>query len=574
MSDLVLGINLPVLPDGTITYDGNVALIDRKTVLTAVAEERISKKKYDGHVRCAVKDVLDRHGLELGDVGAISVVSFGQPMVDGGRDASALEQEVKSLFPDHGNIHFVRSHHEAHAISAVAQTGLDRALVVVIDHTGNIIGPVIDAEKLENNPAEQTSYYLFENGDLRLVARDHAEAMDQGYGRFYGDVTCYLGFNSYRESGKTMGLASFGDPAVLNECEPFVETEGGEVISALRDIGYMDDCTKDFAAWFKRQGILIPGRRGNNEVLRPFDMHLAAWAQDKLQRSVARRVKGLMERFNVDKVCVAGGVAMNSVMNRFLEEELGVSVYVPPSPGDAGLALGAAAEYFWKQDGVMPKLVSSPYLGPIYSSTEIMATIDACRDEFIVREIGEPELEAATAISAGKVVGWFQGRSEYGPRALGNRSILASPRVSWTKEILNGQIKLREWFRPYAPVVLEEKADTYFDMLSPVPYMMHVAPVKTQAMIDMPACIHVDGTARLQTVTEEANSKFHGLIRHLDRLTGVPVVLNTSFNLAGMPMVESPQDAIDCFRVAVGIDMLFVNNFVLEKRAADFERAH
>lgn len=566
MNELVLGINLPVLPDGTITYDGNVALGDRCRILTAIAEERVSKKKYDGHVKTAVEDVLARNNLKLSDISAISVLSFGQPIVEEAKVSGALQAEIDFLFQGHDNIHVVKSHHEAHAISAVCQTDFDRALVAVVDHTGNILGPVIDENRLENNPAEQTSYYLYENGDMTLVAQDFSNPRDQGYGRFYGDVTCYLGFNSYRESGKTMGLASFGDAGVLSKYHPFVEAVDGEVISALREEGYLDDCTKDLASWFKKKGLIIPEKRAKDGVIRPFDMDLAAWAQDQLQISIVRRVKGLMDKHNVNQLCVSGGVAMNSVMNRVLEEELGAVVYVPPSPGDAGLALGAVAEYFWKKDGLIPKLACTPYLGPVYSEDEINATMMANDDEFIITKVSDPAWEAAKIISKNKVIGWYQDRSEYGPRALGNRSILASPTGNWTKEILNGQIKLREWFRPYAPVVLEEKAESYFEMLSPVPYMMKVAPIKTQAKIDMPACIHVDNTARLQTVTEQSNSKLYRLIKHLDKITGVPVVLNTSFNLAEMPIVETPQDAINCFRISIGIDRIFVNNYMIEKK--------
>lgn len=568
MKDLVLGVNLPMLADGTITFDGNVVLANRDEVITAIAEERVSKSKYDGHVKYAVKEILKRNKLTLSDIKAISVVSFGQSMTDENELCGKLEAELNNVFHGESDIHIVKSHHEAHALSAVSQVSadFDRALVVVADHTGNIIGSRTDNDYLENNSAEQTSYYLYENGNLKLVAQDHTHPRDQGYGRFYGDVTCYLGFNSYRESGKTMGLASFGDPTVLAKFKPFIESETGEMVSALRHVDYLEDCTKDFKSWFKSLGMDIPERRTKDGLIRPFDMNLAAWAQDQLQTSISKRIRGLLDKYNLNKVCVTGGVAMNSVMNRVIEEQLGVDVYVPPSPGDAGLALGAAAEYFSKRFKQVPKFKSSPYLGPIYSEQEIYSAIQSCRDEFDVTVVEHPEIHAAQAISEGKVIGWFQGRSEYGPRALGNRSILALPQNSWMKEILNSQIKLREWFRPYAPVVLEEKAETYFDMLSPVPYMMKVAPVTTQSKIDIPACIHADGTSRLQTVTEQSNKKFYRLIQELERLTGVPVVLNTSFNLAGMPIVESPEDAISCFRKAIGIDFLVIENYLLKKK--------
>ncbi|ANE74384.1 carbamoyltransferase C-terminal domain-containing protein [Dickeya solani] len=565
MQELILAVNLPVLADGTVTYDGNVVLASRDKVITAIAEERVSRKKYDGRVTCAVREILQRNKLTLSDISAISVVSFGQPMNGAHELDGKLKQEIDALFPGFDNIHAVTSHHSAHALSAVSQTDVKRALIVVADHTGNLIGERADAAVLENNAAEQVSYYLYENNDLTLLAQDNTQPCDQGYGRFYGDITCYLGFDSYRESGKTMGLASFGNPAVFSDYPSFIETPAGE-ISALKDERYADDCTKDLKGWFKKQGVDIPERRGKGEVIRPFDMHLAAWAQDQLQKSIIRRAKALIEQYHVDTLCVAGGVAMNSVMNRKLEEALGIEVYVPPSPGDAGLALGAAAEYFWKKDHRVPQFESSPYLGPVYSAEDIAGSLRACEDEFSIQHVSEPEYQAARLIAAGNIIGWFQDRSEYGPRALGNRSILASPSNSWTKEILNSQIKLREWFRPYAPVVLEEAADAYFDMLSPVPYMMKVAPVKTKAKVDMPACIHVDGTARLQTVSADSNKKFYQLIKALGNLTGVPVVLNTSFNLAGMPIVESPDDAIDCFRHAVGMDALFIGNYLLKKK--------
>ncbi|CDG98549.1 Carbamoyltransferase [Xenorhabdus bovienii str. puntauvense] len=564
MKEIVLAINIPILVDGSVTYDGNVVLADRNQVIMAIAEERVSKKKYDGQVTNAVKEILYRNKLTLDDLSAISVVSFGQPMTSSGAMANNLKKYLDSLFLGFEKIHIVKSHHVAHAMSAVCQTDVKRALVVVADHTGNIIGEITDTKVLENNSAEQVSYYLYENNDLKLLAQDNTQPCDQGYGRFYGDVTCYLGFDSYRESGKTMGLASFGDPAVFSCYPAFTETKTG-VVSELKDENYVYDCTKDIQNWFRKQGVHIPERRHKAGVIRPFDMHLAAWAQDQLQKSIINRVKELINKYHIDTVCVTGGVAMNSVMNRKLEEELNINVYVPPSPGDAGLALGAAAEYFWKQDKKIPKFNSSPYLGPVYSEDEILESIFSYKNEFVIQKVNDPEYQAARMIANGKIIGWFQDRSEYGPRALGNRSILASASNSWTKEILNSQIKLREWFRPYAPVVLEEKADIYFNMLSPVPYMMKVAPVKAQARLDIPACIHVDGTARLQTVSATSNQKFYNLIKELDKITGIPVVLNTSFNLAGMPIVESPVDAINCFRQSIGMDALFIGNYCLEK---------
>lgn len=428
-----------------------------------------------------------------------------------------------------------------------------------------LFGKRIDEFFLEKNPAEQTSYFLLENNTIKLIARDHDQPGDEGYGRFYGDITCYLGLGSYRESGKTMGLASFGDPTVLGKYIPFEERANGIMASTLSQEGYCNDNTKDIANWFKSQGVSLPPRRKKGEIIRPFDMHLAAWAQEQLQKSVACRIFALMQKYSVTNLCVSGGVAMNSVLNGYLEEQLNANIFIPSSPGDAGLALGAAAEYLWKKNGKIQKFDNSPYLGPIYTSEEIDLAIKNQCSELSVKKISDPIKEAANALYHGKIIGWFQGRSEYGPRALGNRSILASPLNSWTKEILNNQVKLREWFRPYAPSVIEDESDKYFNLLSPVPYMMKTAKVKEKAKQDIPACIHVDNSARLQTVSRSTNPKYYSLIKAFSDLSGIPVILNTSFNLAGMPIVETPTDAIQCFIGASGMDMLFLEDYIITK---------
>lgn len=563
MKNIIVGINLPVLPDGTVTYDGNVSIIADGKLISALAEERISRKKYDGDYKQAFDYLLDRFNLKLSDLEAVSVCSFGQPMLGSNEPSGKLKEKLKHLYDSGVPVHNVDSHHEAHAIAAASQCPFDKAIIAVLDHTGNIIGDITDEIFLEKNSAEQTSYFLLENGSMKLIARDHSNGEDEGYGRLYGDVTCYLGFDSYRESGKTMGLASFGDDSVLENYLPFKEEIDGKVLSNLSDEKYCDDNTKDIMHWFASNGLIIPKRRKKEEVFRPFDMHLAAWVQSKIQQSVAKKVSFLMQKYSVKNLCVTGGVAMNSVLNRYLEEVLKANVFIPSSPGDAGLALGAAAEYLWKKHGKIPKLDSSPYLGPIYKDDEIELAIKHNCDGFIVKKLDDPAKEAANALYQGKIIGWFQDGSEYGPRALGNRSILASPVNSWTKEILNNQVKLREWFRPYAPSVLEEEAHKYFDIMSLVPYMMKTATVKQSAKQDILACIHVDNTARLQTVSQSMNPKYYKLIKSFSELSGIPVVLNTSFNLAGMPIVETPLDAIQCFKKSIGIDMLFLGDFVI-----------
>ena len=565
MKNLVLGINLPMLPDGTITYDGNVALGSRDNVLMALTEERVSKKKYDGEVVQAVKEILFRNNVHINELEAVSIVSFAQPMDKCGA-SELLRAKIENTLGVKTNIHYVRSHHEAHALSAISQTSYNKALVVVADHTGNLLSSGDNSNQLEENSAEQTSYFLLEDNNLKLLEQGHDSPADQGYGRFYGDITCYLGFSSYRESGKTMGLASFGDPKVFEQYKPFIRGADGKVYSDLQNINYTEDHTKDFNAWFARHGLRLPASRQGCDLIRPFDMNLAAWAQNQIEISIIEKIKCLREKYNFDVICMSGGVAMNSVLNRRIEDELGLPVYIPPSPGDAGLAIGAIAEYFYRTDKVIPRLQTSAYLGPSYSEDEIKQAVSAYSTELDARKIENIEALAAEKIAEGNIVGWFQGRSEYGPRALGNRSIIALPKNSWMKEILNSQLKRREWFRPYAPVVLAEKVSLYFETKNPEPYMMKIARVTERAKYDMPACIHVDNTARLQTVTRDNNRRFYDLISEVEKITGAPLVLNTSFNLAGMPIVETPSDAITCFLAAEGMDYLFIGNYVLKKR--------
>ncbi|WP_316414319.1 carbamoyltransferase C-terminal domain-containing protein [Mesoterricola silvestris] len=567
MKKFIFGINCPVLPDGSITYDGNVACLKDGKPLVALAEERISRKKYDGSFKQSFEFILDRFKITPDEIEAIAICSFAQPMSYVGPYPPNIEVVFGNLLEARLPLHYVQSHHQAHAMAAASQCPFTDALIVIVDHTGNLFGAP-EVNRLELNPAEQTSYYLLRDSQITLVARDHDQPGDAGYGRVYGDITCQLGFNSYRESGKTMGLASFGDAGQLAGHHLFSPDDQGRERSSVAEEGYAEDDTKAFADWFQKGGRKIPSRRQSNGLIRPFDMHLAAWVQQEVQTSIERRTKALLAECGVSNVCMVGGVAMNSVMNAYLEETLGVSIFVPPSPGDAGLALGAAACYLYEKNRTVPAFGCNPYLGPAYDQEEMRLAIQENGSGFRVFVVDDVAQVAAEALMAGKMIGWFQGSSEYGPRALGNRSILASPRNVWTKEILNSQIKLREWFRPYAPVVRLEDAHRYFDLRSPVPHMMKTARVTGKAYQDLPACVHVDGTARVQTVTHEANPLLYELLGAIGERSGAPVLLNTSFNLAGMPIVESPADAIKCFNAAIGIDWLVMGNYILQKETA------
>lgn len=554
MSDVVVGIHCPIQPDGSFPADGNVAVLVDGTPAFAVAEERVTRTKYDGGCTAAVGYTYDRLGLQPADVRAVAVSTFGRPDQPGHEELAAVELAACRAAGDGPTYSVVPSHHLAHALTAVAQSPFESCLVAVVDNEGSILGARRHAE-LWRNRVERTSYYLFEGNSLTLVARDHAHPGEVGYGKAYSKVTRYCGFRSYQESGKTMALAAFGDPARYAGVRLFVDDVDGCPRTAMRN---SVDGINDLATFFRESGELLPPPRRPGDPLEQAHLDLAAWCQTSLEQSVARRLAALAAEHGATAVCGAGGVFLNSVMNRRLQETLDTSAdFVPPSPGDAGLALGAAVWSAWQSTGAIPRIEAMPYLGGEYGDVEIRSELR--RDPAVRWQPVDDPVECAVAdLAAGRGVGWFQGRSEYGPRALGNRSILADPAEPWAREVLNHRVKKREWFRPYAPVVAEESADETFGLRAPVPYMMHVAPVHAGQRGRIPGGVHVDGSARLQTVGATQNPTFHRLVSSFAARTGVPALLNTSLNVDGMPIVETPRDALECLRRAEAMDVLYL----------------
>jgi carbamoyltransferase len=310
--------------------------------------------------------------------------------------------------------------------------------------------------------------------------------------------------------------------------------------------------------------------RAPEEGLEQRHHNLAASLQARLEEVYLGMLKKLAEGTGLKAVCLAGGVAFNCVANgKIFDATPFERVYVHPAAGDAGLAVGAAY-YVWHQKLSKPRsfVMDHAYWGPGYSQGEIRRAIetnDIAQKGFRVAEMAEAELVRSTAaiIADGKILGWFQGRCEWGPRALGNRSIVADPRRPEMKEILNRRIKHRESFRPFAPSILAEKTGDYFEKSHPSPFMTLAYPVRTEKRGAIPAPTHVDGTGRLQTVTREANPRYHALISAFRELTGVPVVLNTSFN-DNEPIVCRPEEAIDCF-LRTQMDALVLGDFLVTK---------
>jgi carbamoyltransferase len=563
MNGVILGVHLSAPGGGEFTADGNVAVVIDGRPTLAVAQERVTRRKYDGGFAEAAHAALESLGLAMTDVDIVAVSTFGRSNIAASPDnseAAALAEQALGTGPDYV---VAPSHHDVHATAAAAQCPDDRALVAVIDNEGSIIGPR-SPDALWMHRLERTSYYLLDGDALRLIARDHTGPGEVGYGKAYSKVTRYVGFRSYQESGKTMALAAFGARHRFDHVRLFTSDDDGQVHTALRN---SEDGLADLARLFAEHGDPLPPPRRPGDRFDPLHLDLAAWCQHELEVSVGSRIAGLRTALGVDAVCGAGGVFLNSVLNRALQDRLQTPrVFVPPSPADTGLALGAAAWWLWTSTNTRLRWTPNPYLGAPCTDSAISRAL-AAADDVVAEPTPDPIDAAVAELAAGGIVGWFQGGSEYGPRALGNRSILADPSNPWVREILNNLVKHREWFRPYAPVSTEECAESVYDLAAPVPFMMHTAPVRPERVRDLPGGVHIDGSARLQTVSADQNPILHELIARFSRTTGVPALLNTSMNVDGMPIVESPADAFECLRRAPGLDTLYLGGYRITRAA-------
>ena len=407
-------------------------------------------------------------------------------------------------------------------------------------------------------------------------------AFPHSLGMYYTAVSQYLGFRKFGDEFKVMGLAAYGEPAYLDEFRRIVRTNGGvgfrlglEYFKHHRtgpemswsDSGKTPELGAMFSDYMTER--LGPSRDPSAPVEK-IHRDGAASLQARLEEVLFGMLRALHTSTGQKAVCLAGGVAFNCVANgKIFDETPFEQIFVQPAAGDAGLAVGAA--YFVHHHVLgQPRsfVMRDAYWGPGYTPEQVRAAVVASRLQAEGMEISElPEevvaKEAAKEIAAGKILGWFQGRAEWGPRALGNRSIVADPRRADMKDILNARIKHREMFRPFAPSILAEATGEYFEKSYASPFMTQAYAVRPEKRDAIPAPTHVDGTGRLQTVTQEANPRYWRLIKEFENLTGVPVVLNTSFN-DNEPIVCRPEEAIECF-LRTKMDVLVVGDILVRK---------
>ena len=591
-------------------HDSAAALIDDGEILAAAQEERFSRKRHDaGFPRRAIAYCLDGLGANPGEVDYVAF--YDKPFLKFERllesylafaplgfrsfsmavplwlreklfQKSLLCGELKSLLPefDGENRLLFPEHHQSHAASAFFPSPFEEAVVLTMDGVGEWA---------------TTTVGIGRGNDLKVIKEIH---FPHSLGLLYSAFTSYTGFKVNSGEYKVMGLAPYGEPKyrdlILDELID-LKDDG----SFRLNMTYFDYCTGLSMTNEKFDALFGAPARSPEQPLTQRDMDLAASIQNVIEEAVLRLTRAIAKETGIKNLCLAGGVALNCVANGKVLSDGGFEhLWIQPAAGDAGGALGAAlAAYhlFEKQ----PRRVSNEldamhgaYLGPAFDQEEIERRLTAAGVNYEVKsEAGLLEL-VVEALIDGKAVGWFQGRMEFGPRALGNRSILGDPRSPAMQKMLNLKVKYRESFRPFAPSVLSEAASDWFDLKGDSPYMLLVAGVNearrrqmTEAeeglfgidklnvvRSEIPAVTHVDYSARIQTVHRETNSRYHRLLEAFAAKTGCPVLVNTSFNVRSEPIVCTPEDAVRCF-MGTGIEALAIGKCYLRKESQPAELA-
>lgn len=551
-----LGVNLASTQDGKLLRDGGAALLSGEgRPLIAIAEERLTRVKHAGGARRSLKYCLDAAGIRRSEVELCVTTSCCEPI----RVPQSLGELAEAGFPVEAT-----GHHEAHAYSAFWPSRFDEALVIVMDCGGNTLESN-GAGKWWAHGREQVTYYVGRGSDLEVIGRDFDAPFALGFGEVYRAVTHFLGWPSSTFAGNTMALSALGDGKLGGR--PIWVREAGK-LAALVDIVDPRDPLRLTMNLLQAAGIReVPPRR-RDEPLSAVHQNVARWLQMSFNDALRCSVEALVRRTGVRKACFAGGVALNCVaIGQLLRDGVLDEVFVQPAAGDTGQCLGAAFVAFRRCGGLRSASDKGfdPFLGREYGDRDRKDALEHILQSgtgvSIVESPGAVGL-VARQIAEGKVVAWFAGRSEFGPRALGGRSIIADPRSLAVKDRV-AQIKDRAWFLPFAPSILEDAAPSYFENGGSA-HMTVAVPVLDAARKRIAGVTHEDGTARVHIVDEKQGSAFSDLLREFGQITGDPILLNTSLNLRGQPIVETPADAADAF-LNSSIDCLFLDGTVVVK---------
>jgi carbamoyltransferase len=586
-------------------HDSAAALIVDGNIVAAAQEERFSRKKHDARYPYnAINYILKESNLKLNEIDHI--VFFEKPFLKFERlletylafaprgfksfslsmpiwlreklfQKKLLFDKLKQHDDNFVNINKIKfsEHHYSHAASAFFPSPFEEAIVLTLDGVGEWATSTVAIGKGSN---------------LKVLKEIH---FPHSLGLLYSAFTYYTGFKVNSGEYKVMGLAPYGEPKykdLIIEKLMDLKADGSFRLN-MEYFNYATGLTmtnKKFSSLFGE-----PVRDANKDQLTQFHMDIAASIQAVTEEVVLKLTKSLAEEYRIKNLCLAGGVALNCVANgKILKEKIFDKVWIQPAAGDAGCSLGAALAYWYKELGKsrnnFTDQMKGSYLGPKFDENKIESELIALKANFKKTTTDEVVLSTAKELANNKTVGWFQGRMEFGPRALGGRSILADPRSEKMQKELNLKIKFRESFRPFAPSVIREHASEWFDLDCDSPYMLLVTEVNKSKRINMsnndkklfgieklnvkrsliPAITHIDYTARVQTVHKETNPMFHNLLNEFNKITNCPILINTSFNVRGEPIVCSVEDAFNCF-MGTNLDILVIENFILFKEDQD-----
>ena len=586
-------------------HDSAAALIIDGNIAAAAQEERFSRKKHDARYPYnAINYILKESNKKLNEIDHI--VFFEKPFLKFERlletylafaprgfksfslsmpiwlreklfQKKLLFDKLKQHDDNFVNINKINfsEHHYSHAASAFFPSPFEEAIVLTLDGVGEWATSTVAIGKGSN---------------LKVLKEIH---FPHSLGLRYSAFTYYTGFKVNSGEYKVMGLAPYGEPKykdLIIEKLMDLKADGSFRLN-MEYFNYATGLTmtnKKFSSLFGE-----PVRNANKDQLTQFHMDIAASIQAVTEEVVLKLTKSLAEEYKIKNLCLAGGVALNCVANgKILKKKIFDKVWIQPAAGDAGGSLGAALAYWYKELGKsrnnFTDQMKGSYLGPKFDENKIESELIALKANFKKTTTDEVVLSTAKELANNKTVGWFQGRMEFGPRALGGRSILADPRSEKMQKELNLKIKFRESFRPFAPSVIREHASEWFDLDCDSPYMLLVTEVNKSKRINMsnndkklfgieklnvkrsliPAITHVDYTARVQTVHKETNPMFHNLLNEFNKITNCPVLINTSFNVRGEPIVCSVEDAFNCF-MGTNLDILVIENFILFKEDQD-----
>ena len=570
----IIGINY-------LDHDPAACLFRDGTIVAMAEEERFVRVKHaDGHFPINAIEFCLREGkITMGDVDYLSVgwdvndypekmprfFSGLQERYKDIIDEDSIEWQERSLkrfhpetyrqlimsrlegygFTNIPEIKFV-NHHYSHALTAYYCSGYKDAIIITADGHGEENCTVL--WKVENGAFEK----------LKEINIPHS------LGWYYAAFTSFLGFRVYDGEGKTMGLAPYGRPN-----ERFRRTID-EIVAPTQDAyeldpSYISFGKKSVERYFTDKFAQAFGERPMGGVFNQDHKDIAFEAQDKLEETAARMVDHLIRETGTRNLCLAGGVALNCKMNGYIWRNCDLeNIFIQPVSGDDGTTFGSAMAVYLEHGGKPGNLtqLEHVYFGPCFSNAEIEAALRKANLEYTKSD--DISREAAELVADGKVIGWFQGRMEMGPRALGNRSILADPRRAEMKDIVNKKAKFREPWRPFCPSILYERAPVYLEKWHASPFMILTFTITEDKRDKIVAVTHVDSTARPQLVKKEINPRYYNLIKRFEDITGEAVVLNTSFNVKGEPIVCTPQDAVDCF-LKTGIEVLAIGDFLARK---------